>query len=77
MPIYLFKDKNTKKEWKEFMGISEADRYLADNPHIERLVHGAPRIVTSVGTVKVPNAWKDHLKEMKKKAGKTSTIDTY
>jgi len=80
MPEYLFLDHNTGKEWKEWMGISQADEYLANNPHIERLVHGAPRIVAHVNTFghkRKPNDdFRSKLKAIKK-ANPGSTIETY
>lgn len=75
MPTYLFKDKNTNKEWTDFLGISECEDYLKANPHIEQLVYGAPGIVSGVGIAKPADGFKDLLKEMKKTAGRTSTIN--
>ena len=37
MPTYTFKDNNTGLEFDEFMGMSEKDKYLADNPHISQV----------------------------------------
>ena len=37
MPTYSFKDNNTGVEFDEFMGMSEKDKYLEDNPHISQL----------------------------------------
>lgn len=77
LPTYKFQDKNTGKVWKEFMGISECDKYLAENPHIERLVNGAPRIVSGVGTAKVPDGFRDVMKAIKKRSGKDNKINIY
>ena len=77
MPTYRFRNKETDREWTEFMGISECDRYLETNPHIERLVNGAPRIVSGVGTVKTPDAFRDVLKTIKKRSGKNNAINIY
>jgi len=49
MPTYRFLNKNTDEEWEEFMGISACEEYLSANPHIERLVNGAPMIVGGYG----------------------------
>lgn len=38
MPTYSFKDKNTGKEFDAFMSISELDKFLEDNPHLEKLI---------------------------------------
>jgi|TARA_Y100000034_G_C6869553_1_gene396750 hypothetical protein len=37
MPTYSFKDNNTGEEFDEFMGMSEKDQYLEDNPHISQV----------------------------------------
>lgn len=38
MPTYSFRDKNTGKCFDEFMSISELDKYLEENPHLEKLL---------------------------------------
>lgn len=77
MPEYLFKNKDTQEEWLEFMGITEADNFLEANPHIERLVHGCPRIGyrTDV-SMKPDNGFRDVLREVKKKH-RGSKINTF
>lgn len=82
MPTYSFLDKQTGNEWSEFMGIQECEDYLKANPHIERLVNGAPMIVSSAmgGKTKPDDGFRDLLKDMKKKhsGGITkSTINTF
>lgn len=69
MPTYLFKNNETGEEFEQFMGISEADEFLKQNPHIEKLVNGAPLIgdPMRLGRIKPPEVWRDHLREMKKK----------
>ena len=37
MPTYTFIDNNTEEIFEEFMGISERERYLKDNPHISQV----------------------------------------
>ena len=37
MPTYTFKDNDTGLEFDEFMGMSEKDKYLEDNPHISQV----------------------------------------
>lgn len=68
MPEYLFLDKNTKVEELIWMTISERTEYLAANPHIEQLVHGAPRFMDTVklGRTKPDEGFKDLLKQIKK-----------
>lgn len=38
MPTYSFRDKNTGDEFDLFMSISELDKFLEENPHIEKLL---------------------------------------
>ena len=82
MPTYRFINKKTGDEWEDFMGISAADKYLEENPHIERLVNGAPMIVSSAmgGKTKPDNGFRDLLKDMKKKHSggiSKSSINTF
>jgi hypothetical protein len=83
MPTYLFRNKETGEEWEESMGISAAETYLAENPHIERLVNGVPGIASGAmhGNKSKPDeGFRDILREMKKKSERgisRSTINTF
>ena len=44
----LFKDKDTGLEFEKFMSISAREQYLAENPHVEQMVNGAPMLVDPV-----------------------------
>ena len=48
MPTYVFENTITGEVFESFMGISEADNYLEDNPHIRRQPT-APAIVSHRG----------------------------
>lgn len=75
IPTYKFYNHSTKHTWTEFMGISECDKFLADNPHVERLVNGAPMLVSGVGGPKVADGFRDVLKNIKRnKPGATFEI---
>ena len=78
MPQYLFHDKNNNKEWIERMGIQEAEDFLTANPHITRLVYGAPAIVDSIriGRKKPDDGFRDILRNIKKKH-RRSTVNTF
>jgi hypothetical protein len=62
------------------MGISAADTFLEQNPHIERLFNGIPMIHSGRGLgggLKIDNSFNDVLKEIKKKNSPgISTINT-
>lgn len=82
MPTYKFINNSTGVEWEEFMGISEAEEYLKNNPDVSRLVNGAPMLVSSAmgARTKPDDGFRDLLKDMKKKhsGGFTkSTINTF
>jgi len=83
VPNYLFRDNNTGEEWKESMGISAADKYLEENPHIERLVNGFPGMSSGVmngAKSKPEEGFRDVLREIKKKSQQgisRSTINTF
>ena len=45
MPSYSFKNTETGEEWEEFFSISEREKFLEQNPHIQQL----PSMVSIVG----------------------------
>ena len=62
MPFYLLRNNDTSEVREEFLGISECDQYLIDNPHIERLPNGVPMLVGGHGDrVKPDNGMKEML----------------
>lgn len=81
MPSYTFINKDTGEETTEFMSISDLDDFLKSNKHLEQVI-GAPAIGDSVrlGLKKPDNAFRDHLKEIKKKHSRgftKSTVNTF
>jgi hypothetical protein len=80
MPEYKFKNHTTGKTWLETMTISQRTEFLAENPDVEQLVHGAPRLVRQVNSfghkLKPDDEFRSKLKAIKK-ANPGSTIDTY
>jgi hypothetical protein len=82
MPTYRFENKNTKEEWTEFMSISEMEKFLVDNPHVEQLVNGAPLIadpmrIQGTSVSKPSNGFRDILKEVKKAHPLGTGINTF
>jgi len=76
MPTYLFKNKTTGEETEMFISISERDKLLRENPHIEQLVNCAPMIGYSTVTRKPDSGFRDLLKTIKKKH-RRSSINTW
>lgn len=61
MPIYTFRDKNTKEEFDVIMSYTELGAYAEANPEHERVYH-APAIVSGVSlTGKLDSGFKDVL----------------
>jgi hypothetical protein len=66
MPTYRFIDTKTSEVFESFMKISEREKYLNDNPHIETVVT-APAIVSSSGgspDQKAGDGWKEVLSKV-------------
>ena len=74
MPTYTFKNKTTGVEWDKFMKISELDDYVKENDC--SIIISAPKIISmhGEGRLRTTDGFNDRLKEIKKKAGKKSTI---
>lgn len=82
MPSYTFLDINTNDQFTTVMSMSEREEYLKANPHIQQQIIAAPALGDSIrmGMVKPDNAFRDHLREIKKKHSKgltRSTINTF
>ena len=74
MPTYQFKNKTTGVEWEKEMRMSELDDYVKENNC--SIVVSAPQIISGRGELrhKHSDGFNDKLKEIKKIAGKHSTI---
>ena len=49
MPIYKLRNNQTNEEWEELMSISEMEQKLADHPHVELMINGAPMVTGTMG----------------------------
>ena len=66
MPTYVFLNTETGEEFESFMRISEREKYLSTNPHIQPVV-SAPAIVSGVSVSKqyrVPSGFNDVLSKV-------------
>jgi hypothetical protein len=66
MPTYRFIDTKTSEVFESFMKISEREKYLMENPHIETVMT-APAIVSSSGGTndqKAGDGWKEVLSKV-------------
>ena len=61
MPSYSFKDTKTGEEWEELLTISEREKFLEQNPHVQQL----PSMVSIVGghgdRIKNDGGWKENM----------------
>ncbi|MCG7944861.1 MAG: hypothetical protein N0C84_00790 [Candidatus Thiodiazotropha taylori] len=68
MPTYTFQNKNTKEFSEHYMSMSELDEFKKNNPDLEQILITGPIIGgTSSSGGKLPEGFKDRLREMKKK----------
>jgi len=74
MPIYTLRKLSTEEEWEVNVTYDELKQILEDDDIVKVL--SVPKIVTGVGSLhgKVPDGFKDKLKQIKKGSGKNNTI---
>ena len=83
MPLYSYKCEACEHEFDEVLPIDQRENPTKEacpvcaTPGTVHKTLSTPRIVSGVGDFrrKVPDFFKDRLREIKKKAGRTSTID--
>ena len=61
MPTYSFRNNDTGEEFTELMSISEREKFLEQNPHVQQL----PSMVSIVGghgdRIKNDSGWKENM----------------
>jgi hypothetical protein len=75
MPTYTFKNKKTGKVWDDEMSYTQLDAYY--KKHNCDQILGVSNTISGTGDVysKTNEGFKDRMREIKKMAGKNSTID--
>lgn len=63
MPTYTFRNKNSGDIEEHFMSIKSLDSFIENNPHLQKLID-SPGV--TYGSPKVPDGFRDRLKEIKK-----------
>lgn len=69
MPVYTFRNKKTGEIWDDMMSISESEKYLSENPDIEKDITGSfPAMHSGIGLGlrKPDEGFKDVLSNIKK-----------
>ena len=74
MPTYTLRKLSSNEVWTVNIPYDELKQILEDNDIVKEL--STPKIVTGVGSLhsKVPDGFKDKLKQIKKGSGKGDTI---
>lgn len=79
MPRYIIEDTETGEQSEYWGSYDEMKSYIAENPKLKTVI-GAPKIVSGTGSVtdntsKIPDGFKDKLREIKKKHPGSSGVD--
>ncbi len=81
MPLYDFLNKETGESEEHMVKLADYDQFIKDNPHLQREFTTAPAgIISHAGgniVSKTSSDWRDHLKKIKKNAGRKANIKTY
>ena len=75
MPTYTLRDKKTNDEWDVNCSYEDLKIILNEMPDVMKVL-STPKIVSGVGSLqsKVPDGFKDKLKQIKKGSGQGNTI---
>jgi hypothetical protein len=75
MPTYTLRDIKTNNEWDVVCSYNELQTILDELPDVIKVL-STPKIVTGVGSLhsKVPDGFRDKLKQIKKGSGRGDTI---
>ncbi len=81
-PSYTFKDLNKNEEFTVIMSMNEREEFVANNPHMQQVIHSAPALGDSIrmGLKKPDDGFRDRLREIKKAHSRgltKSTVNTY
>ena len=78
MPSYNFIDENTGEVHEIVMRMSELDDFKKENPNMKQKLTATTIIGgTSTSSGKLPEGFKDTLREMKKKHPKSTGVDNF
>lgn len=77
MPTYTFLDKNTGEYFEKILRISEREKFLIDNPHVETAFLEAPNIGDPVrlGVRTVDSGFKEVLSKIHNSTPKSNLAD--
>ena len=63
MPTYTFLNKETGKSWDQMMSISESEKFLKDNPNIQKVPTAINMVRSVMGQKSMRNdqGWKENM----------------
>jgi len=67
MPTYEFRNKETGEVTSVFMKMSEREKYLQDNPHLEQTITQAPAFTGDHVVIKKDSGFKEVLQKIHEK----------
>lgn len=67
MPTYEFRNKETGEVTAVFMKMSEREKYLQDNPHLEQTITQAPAFTGDHVVIKKDSGFKEVLQKIHEK----------
>lgn len=75
MPTYVFRNKDTDEIVEHQMSVADLDQFKEDNPHLKIQLQPLNPISDHKSTMtRAGSEWQDKLKQIKKNAGRGSTI---
>tara|TARA_B100000424_G_C22931720_1_gene495642 strand:+ start:1585 stop:1818 length:234 start_codon:yes stop_codon:yes gene_type:complete len=75
MPTYVFRNKDTDEIVEHQMSVVDLDQFKEDNPHLKIQLQPLNPISDHKSTMtRAGSEWQDKLKQIKKNAGRGSTI---
>ena len=75
MPTYVFRNTDTDEIVEHQMSMVDLDQFKEDNPHLKIQLQPLNPISDHKSTMtRAGSDWQDHLKRIKKSAGRKSTI---
>ena len=63
MPTYTFKNKDTGKVWDESMSISDSEKFLRDNPNMQKVPIAINMVRSVMGqkSMQTDSGWKENI----------------
>ena len=79
MPTYTFKNKDTGKVWDESMSISDSEKFLRDNPNMQKVPIAINMVRSVMGqkSMKTDSGWKENLSRIAEAHPRSALADRH